>query len=154
MSEEEGKERTPGVAFIRPGKFIEDKNPIAGFLNYQLEFNHLLYGTRSRHSESYELMELYALTSPLVYWLTRKCMPNALAEFVGTVGISMIRDADIFLSPLSDINTDGFLAFGNLSRATVDGAKTGYVSARASFDKVNRYLDIVEKVAKDFSLYV
>jgi hypothetical protein len=154
ISGDEKTERSPGVVFIRPSKFIDPLNRRAGFLNFQIEFNQILEATRSRHSESYELMEIYALTSPIVYWFTRKCMPKALAEFVGTVGITMIRDADIFLSPLSDINTDGFLAFGNFTRPTVDGHTCGYVSARAPEEKVNVYLDAVEKLALDFNAYI
>lgn len=154
ISGDHSRERAPGVVFIRPSKFIDAHNRRAGFLNFQIEFNQILEGTRSRRSESYELMEIYALTSPFVYWLTRKCMPNALAEFVGTVGVTMIRDADIFLSPLSDINTDGFLAFGNFARPTVDGQTSGYVSARARRDTVNTYLDAVEKLALDFNAFI
>ena len=154
LEKTDAAERTPGVVFIRPEKFIDRKTPIAGFLNYQIELNARLVSTRARSSESYELMELYALTSPIVYWLTRKCMPHAMAEFVGTIGVTMIKDADIFLSPLSDINTDGFLALGSLRRPTVDGEEAGYVSARAPRDKVNRYLDAVEVLAEDFGRYV
>lgn len=154
LSSDSGEERSAGLVFIRPSKFIDLENPRAGFLNFQIELNQQIEATRARRSESYEFLELSALTSPLVYWILRKCIPKALAEFVGTIGLTMIKDADIFLSPLSDINTDGFLAFGHMARPTVDGKTAGYVSARAPRDKVNAYLDAVENLALNFKQFV
>ena len=102
------QERAPSAMFIRPSEFIDIKNPVKGFCDFQYEFNRRMNATRARKSESYELIELYALTFPLLYTFTRKMMPEALGEFVGTVGITMIKDADLFITPLSDVQSDGF----------------------------------------------
>ncbi len=112
-----------------------------GFFNFQYEFNRRMNATRARKSESYELIEIYAIVFPWLYTLTRKFMPRAVAEFTGTVGLTMIKDADMFITPLSDIQSDGFFAIGNLLVDTEDGGKAGCVSIRAAKEKIPGYID-------------
>jgi pimeloyl-ACP methyl ester carboxylesterase len=147
-------ERRPGVVFMRPGMFFDQKDPFAGFLKYQREFNRRLHATRARISESYELLELYALTSPVIYDLTRRLMPRGLNEFIGTVGVTMIKGADLFITPHSEIHTDGFLAFGNFTVPTEDGESAGAVSIRGPQDKIEHYLDAIRCVVKNFNDYL
>ncbi|MFC1809107.1 alpha/beta fold hydrolase [Candidatus Omnitrophota bacterium] len=147
-------ERRPGVVFIRPSIFFDKKDRFAGFLKYQREFNRRLHATRARTSESYELLELYALTSPVIYDLTRRLMPKALTEFIGTVGITMIRGADLFITPHSEIHTDGFIAFGNFSVPTEDGLSAGAVSIRGPQEKIELYLAAIKCVVGNFKDYL
>ena len=140
-SEAMGMEREPSAIFIRPTEFVDPKNPIRGFFNFQYEFNRRMNATRARKSESYELIEIYAIVFPWLYTLTRKLMPRAVAEFTGTVGLTMIKDADMFITPLSDIQSDGFFAIGNLLVDTEDGGKAGCVSIRASKEKIPGYIE-------------
>jgi len=136
-----GQERAPSAIFIRPSAFADPARPLKGFFDFQYEFNRRMNATRARKSESYELIELYAILFPWLYTLTRKFMPRAVAEFTGTVGLTMIKDADMFITPLSDIQSDGFFAIGNLLVDTEDGGKAGCASIRASKDKIPLYLD-------------
>ncbi len=147
-------ERRPGVVFVRPGMFFDQKDRFAGFLKYQREFNRRLHATRARVSESYELLELYALTSPVIYDLTRRLMPHGLNEFIGTVGVTMIKGADLFITPHSEIHTDGFLAFGNFTVPTEDGQSAGAVSIRGPQDKIEHYLKAIKSVVRDFNDYL
>jgi len=98
-------------------------------------------------------MESYALTTPFLYKLIQKLFPRSFSEFVGTIGITMIRDSDHFTTPLSDINPDGFLAFGNFSVPTEDGGRAGVVTARGTKTQVENYLAAVKDVAADFYKY-
>ncbi len=136
-----GMERAPSAIFIRPSAFVDLENPMRGFFNFQYEFNRRMNATRARKSESYELIEIYAIVFPWLYTLTRKFMPRAVAEFTGTVGLTMIKDADMFITPLSDIQSDGFFAIGNLLVDTEDGGKAGCVSIRAAKEKIPGYID-------------
>jgi pimeloyl-ACP methyl ester carboxylesterase len=135
------QERAPCAMFIKPSEFLNQKNRMKGFFDFQYEFNRMMNATRARKSASYEMIELYALTFPWLYTLTRKIMPRALGEFIGTVGLTMIKDADMFISPLSDVQSDGFFAIGNLLVDTADGNKAGCVSIRAPQEKIPQYVE-------------
>jgi hypothetical protein len=148
------RERTLGFVVIRPGVYFDKDKPKEGFINFQREFNRRLQATRARRSESYELLEIFALTPPFIYAATLKLMSAALAEITGTVGITIIKDADLFIAPLSDTHPDGFLALGNLLVPTVEGGMVGAVSVKGSKDRVRDYLKAVNEVVTDFYNYV
>ena len=144
---ETGQERAPSAIFIRPSKYENaGKDPFQAFLDFEYDFNLKMNATRARKSASYEMIELYALTFPWIYTFTRKVMPKALANYVGTVGITMIRDADLFITPLSDLQSDGFFAIGNLMIPTQDGQKAGCVSIRATKDKIDAHAEAVRRI--------
>ncbi len=143
--------RTLGFVFIRPCVYLSGTG---GFVKYQREFNRQLRNTRGRQGESYEVVELFALNTPAIYSATRALLPRGLAAITGTVGLTMIRGADMFLAPMSDIHTDGFLAFGNLSLPVEGGGKGGLVSAKAPRSRLAQYLDAVEDTTADFMAYV
>ncbi|MFH1385045.1 MAG: hypothetical protein ABIH47_08835 [Candidatus Omnitrophota bacterium] len=144
------KERVPGFVIIRPSMYVNKDDTLKGFLAFQREFNRRLQSTKARQGESYELLEACALTSPLVYGITKKLMPAAVAEFFGTIGITIIKDADMFIAPFSDTHTDGFLAFGNFTVPTEDGGLAGAVSVRGPQEKVEDYLKAVREVISDW----
>lgn len=56
-------------------------------------------------------------------------MPEAMSEFVGSMGISILRDSEIFISPLSDLQINGFMTISNLTQPTEDGKTAGAVCA-------------------------
>jgi len=148
-SSEKGRDRGIEVVFIRPSKYIDSHDPSKGFLRYAREFTRKLEAARSREGEGYEMLELYALTSPFVYGLTRRVTLKALGEFIGTVGLTIIKDAEVFITPLSEIHTDGFLAFGNFRIPVEGGGSAGAVSARGSRERVSGYLRAVREVVTD-----
>ncbi|MCK5844250.1 MAG: hypothetical protein KAG97_06045, partial [Victivallales bacterium] len=136
--------------FIRPSIYEhKGKNQLQAFLDFEYNFNLKMNATRARRSASYEMIELYALTFPLIYTFTRKIMPRALANYVGSVGITMIKDADLFITPLSDLQSDGFFAIGNLMIPTLDGQKAGCVSIRATKEKIERYTEAVKNISQE-----
>jgi hypothetical protein len=150
---ETGQERAPSAIFIRPSKYEhKKKDALRAFLDFEYDFNLKMNATRARRSASYEMIELYALTFPLIYMFTRKMMPRALANYVGTVGITMIKDADLFITPLSDLQSDGFFAIGNLMIPTLDGQKAGCVSIRATKEKIERYMEAVENIPREIDI--
>jgi hypothetical protein len=75
-----------------------------------------------------------------------------VAEFTGTVGLTMIKDADMFITPLSDIQSDGFFAIGNLLVDTEDEEKAGCVSIRATKEKIERYMEAVENIPREIDI--
>lgn len=152
-NQETEEERVVGAVFIRPGRYFDAKNPACGFIAFQNEFNRRLALAQARRGESHEMLELYALTTPLIYGLTRRLAPKALGEFIGTVGVTMIKDSDLFITPMSETHTDGFLAFGNLLIPTEDGGAAGAVSVRGKKLEIAGHLDAVRAVVSDYLAY-
>ena len=143
--------RTLGFVSIRPESYIHNSRYQDGFLAYQQEFHRKLSKVSSKSGGIYKLFEISALLPPVVYWFVQKFMKNLYATVVGSVVITMIKDADFFMSPFSDMMLDGFIAFGNYSIPTEDHEEAGLVSAKSTKDKVTQYLAAVERVVTDFN---
>jgi dihydroflavonol-4-reductase len=141
-----GRERTLGFIFIRPNTYFDRHRPDRGFFEFQQEFNRQLFATRKRHSESYRLLEAYAVAAPSLYAATTQFIPGPLHEFVGTLGITIIKKADFFVAPSSDVHTDGFIAFSNFSLPAEDGGQVCVVSMKGPQEKVQQYMNVLEDV--------
>jgi len=143
-------ERELSLVFIRADKYIDRKNPLDGFLSFQKEFNQRLWRTRKGESESYELLELYSMIHPVFYRIGQRLMPESMSEFVGSMGLSILRSADVFISPLSDLQVNGFMTIGDLSHPTMDGHTAGAVSACGTRDQIRFYLEAMTDLAGNY----
>lgn len=141
------RERTLGFVFMRPNIYFDRYRPDRGFLKFQQEFNQQLRATWKRRSESYKLLDSYSLASPAVYSLTSKLLSSVIGEFVGTLGLTIIKKADLFIAPLSDIHKDGFIAISNFFNVAEDGKKVCSVSIKGPKDKIEQYLEAIKEVA-------
>jgi pimeloyl-ACP methyl ester carboxylesterase len=147
-------ERSLSLIFIRPSVFFDERNKLAGFLAYQREFNRRLFATKLGKGESHELLELYALAHPLFFHFARYFMPKAMGEIVGTAGMTMIKGAEMFVSPLTELQQKGFIAFGNLKVPTDDGSTAGAVSFCGSKRQVKEYMKAVANLAKNYAKFL
>lgn len=147
-------ERELSLLFIRPASYFNKDNPLDGFIKYQREFNKRLARTRMGSSESYEMLELYSMVHPIFYYLAKYFIPNALSEYVGTVGLSIMRNAEMFLAPLSDLQRNGFLAMGNMTVPTVDGKSSGAVSICGSRQEVRAYIEAMNNLSQNFDKFI
>lgn len=144
-------ERTLGFVSICPSHFINNfcyKDP---FLAYQQEFHRKLSKTCARINGVYKLFELSALLPPFAYWFVQKFMKILFSKVLGSIVITMIKDADFFAAPFSDVIQDGFIAIGNYSIPTEDNERVGLVSAKSTKEKVVQYLSAVKFVVADFN---
>ena len=144
------KERNISFIFMLPRKFFNEKNPLEGFLEYQREFNQRIFTTRLGKSESYELFELYALMHPIFYHMVKYLIPNALGEFVGTAGLTILKDAEMFICPISELHFNGFVALGNMTMPTEDGKTVGAVSICGTKEQIDEYIKGVRHLAANF----
>jgi len=144
-------ERTLGFVSIRPSRYMNHSRYQDPFLAYQQEFHRKLSRASARIGGIYKLFELSAILPPIVYWFVQKFMKELYAIVLGSVVITMIRDADYFIAPFSDMMLDGFIAIGNYSIETEDQARAGLVSAKSTKDQVVQYLHAVAKVVADFN---
>lgn len=151
------RERTLGFVFIRPAVYLDRNKPDRGFFDFQHEFNRQLRGVRKRQSEGYDYLECLALAPPWMYSATAKLMGPALRDFGGTVGITIIKKADFFIAPYSDVHRDGFIAFSSYSLPSEKGGRVGLVSIKGPKEKIQRYLEIIDEIinysVKDDELY-
>jgi len=146
-------DRTLGFVSIRPARYIHNPRYKDPFLVYQQDFHRKLSRAGARINGIYKLFEMSALLPPVVYWFVQKFMKKIYATVMGSVVITMIKDADFFMSPFSDMMLDGFIAFGNYSIPTEDQEIAGLVSAKSTRDKVTQYLAAVAQVARDFNSF-
>ncbi len=147
-------ERELSLVFIRPGQYRDSKDPIEGFISFQKEFNWRVWRTRAGRSESYELLELYSMIHPLFYYIARYLFPKATGDILGTVGLTVIRDAEMFISPLSDLQENGFMSIGNLAMPTVDGGTAGVVSICGDRQQLKRYIEAITMMAQDYHKFL
>ncbi|MEG1979253.1 MAG: hypothetical protein RR060_00940, partial [Victivallaceae bacterium] len=143
-------ERELGLIFIRPGKFDDPNSSVNSFIQFQREFNIRLEQTRHGECESYEFLELCAMNHPIVYHLARLLFPDALSEIVGTVGLSIIKNAEMFICPLTDFQVNGFIAMGDLTIPTADGNSAGAVSVCGSRKQVRYYIEAIHAMCEDY----
>jgi hypothetical protein len=142
------QDRNISLVIIRPGKFFNPNNPLKGFLRYQRAFNRHLFATRLGKSETYELLELYALIHPLFYHFASKVMPEAMGEVIGTAGLTVLRDAEMFISPMTDIHFNGFVAIGNMKMPTEDGGTACAISFCGKKKRILQYIDTMQNICK------
>jgi hypothetical protein len=142
------QDRSISLVIIRPGKFFDPNKPAKGFIEYQCEFNRHLFATRLGKSETYELLELYALSHPLFYYFAGKLMPQAMGEIIGTAGITILRDSEMFISPMTDVHFNGFIAMGNMKMPTEDGGNACAVSFCGNKERVLQYADAIKNISK------
>jgi hypothetical protein len=142
--------RNISFVIIRPKKFFNEDRPLDGFLKYQREFNQHLFATSIGKSESHELLELYALMHPLFYQFTSKVMPKTLGELVGTAGLTILKNAEMFISPISDLHINGFIAIGNMAMPTEDGKTAGAVSICGSREQIHEYIKAMERITEHY----
>ena len=147
-------ERELGLLFMRPDRFFNPSDELNGFLKYEKEFNMRLSRTRTCRSESYEMMELYSMVHPIFYCFAKNLMPKATSEYLGTVGLSMMRNAEMFLAPFSDLQKRGFMAIGNLSVPTIDGGKAGAVSICGSRKEIKAYIEALSDMTQNYNKYI
>ncbi|MDD3155092.1 MAG: hypothetical protein PHS41_09500, partial [Victivallaceae bacterium] len=111
--------RQLGILSIRPDTDTAD-GWLNGFIAFQRDVNRTLAAVRKGRSASDEFITLCAMVRPEVTYLAHKLAPRALGEIVGTVGLSLIRDAEVFVSPNTDFQTDGFMSVGSMNMPTAD----------------------------------
>ncbi len=147
-------ERLLGLIFIRPGKYFDNEELLNGFIRFQREFNHRMSRTRMGYSESGEFLDLVALMPAWMNLLFWKLFPESLCEIVGSVGISVIRDADMFVSPITDLQQNGFIAFGKLAVPTTDGNATGAVSICGNREQIHNFIKAIEYITGGYRKFL
>jgi hypothetical protein len=137
------RERTLGIASIRPQLFLRDGASDEAFLRFNKELIERIEGTRERRSASYELVESFALLPAWIYPLALRLLGRGLRECLGTFGVSVIRETPLVIAAQPDIHVDGFLGIGRFDMPTADGGLAGIVMLKGPSGKLSGYTDSV-----------
>ncbi len=147
-------ERELSMVFIRPDRFSGDSEPLQGFLKFQAAFNRMIAAARAGKGESTEFLNLCSMVHPLFYHIVNMLMPDTLREIVGTVGVSILKDAEIFTSPLSDFQSAGFMAIGRMDMPAGNGRSAGAVTVCATRRQVRYYITAMTEMASDYRKFL
>jgi hypothetical protein len=149
-----GRERTIGFVSIRPSLYFRGNGRSEGFLAFQKEFTRLLNNARGRADMLHKLLNGISVLPPVFYQLLGQALRPALPELVGSVGITTVKGADLFLAPSVELIVEGFVAFGNCSIPTQDQHRAGWVSVKGSRETTERYSDAIQEVISDFGRFL
>jgi hypothetical protein len=136
-----GVERSVDLVSLRPADFGDR------FDEFRKSFRSIVEAGRERRSTTYLAMRQIAqLPAKLAHEMVRT-HPDLSAQTFGTVGVTILKDANVFLAPMSDIGFDGgFLALGNVALPTNRGARVGCVSVKGTAEQVNQYLAVLRRM--------
>lgn len=145
-----GGERELGLLVIRPGKYRKNcPDELSGFLKFHKEFSKKMNAIREGHGESDEFLQLCTMLHPFFYHVAKILAPSSLSEILGTVGFSMIRDAEMFVSPFTDFQVNGFLTLGDVSIPTLNGEKAGCLCICGDKKRVRLHLEALRFFMKE-----
>ena len=144
-------DRNLGLMMIRPKQFASDgsNNQLEDYCRFQKEMNLRLEQARSGRGAVSEFLELCALMHPFFYHLARRIWPRALDEVLGTAGLSILRDAEIFIAPMTEFQSGGFIAIGNLVVPTQDNRTAAAVSMAGTRQQIRSCLEAMQRLPDD-----
>ncbi len=141
--------RQLGLLITRPDRFDRGDSPLDDFCSFQADVNRLLLEIRTGRAETSEMLSLFGMLHPFFYHFTAKVYPYALQEMLGTVGISIISGAEVFVSPQTDIQINGFLALGSALIETRDNRRAGSVCISGTREQIRMYHEALSQLIRD-----
>ena len=141
--------RQLGLLVTRPDRYDRGISPLQDFCQFQAYMNSHLEEIRGGRAETSEMLSLFGMLHPVFYFLTQKLYPHALEDMLGTVGISIISDAEVFVSPQTDIQINGFMALGSALIQTRDDRRAGSVSVNGTREQVQLYHEALEQLIRE-----
>jgi hypothetical protein len=135
--------RAVDLISIRPAEFGDSLD------EFSRAFRELADAARERSTPTWLLLKQAAqLPLFLLNWMART-HPELAHEAMGTVGLTMLRDAKVVLAPMADVDFDGgFFAIGSLALPSERGAVAA-VTVRGSEAQARVYPAVVRRVMKD-----
>lgn len=135
--------RDVDLVTLRPADFTPDD---AGLVGYAREFNRLVNGCRGRQSPVRAATQTAALLPAWLHAALLRNSPEAVRDTFGAVGLSVMKEAKVFVGPLSDIGfPGGFLAIGGVGLPTASGGTVGAVSVKGDRAQVETYPAVLRR---------
>jgi hypothetical protein len=132
-----GYDRDVDVVPLRPGDFTTGPTRWDDFVAFANEFNRLLGLSRARTSPLRAGMSTAGLLPAAVHSQVVRSKPAALDETFGSVCITIIRDASVFVAPMTDLGLGhGFFAIGRTDLPAADGSRVAAVSIKGEAGRI------------------
>lgn len=144
-----GYDRDVDVVPLRPADFAsgDSNDPWGGFVEYVREFNRLIAASRTRTSPLRAGMQTAGLLPAWAHAQAVRADPGALDSTFGTLCITIVRDAKVFVAPMTDFGLrHGFFAIGSADLVTADGRRVASVSIKGDAGEVAHYPSILQRV--------
>jgi hypothetical protein len=139
-------ERSLAFLYIRPSKYYDEKALENGFLNFLSTYSRWQDSTKRRTSAGYKILEALAIMPPASYITSLMLFPKAIRSVFGTMGVSVVKDAEFMIGSKGDINADGMLSFGCLKKPSCDGGSVGVVSIKGSKQQIAAYQKALQEI--------
>jgi hypothetical protein len=142
-----GYERDVDVVPLRPADFAAGGDLWNGIVPFATEFNRLIALSRSRTSPLRRNMQTAGLLPPHVHSEALYSNPAALDDTFGSLCITIIRDASVFVAPMTDLGLGhGFFAIGSTSLPSPDGGRVTAVSIKGEAGSVTRNYAVLQRI--------
>ena len=142
-----GYERDVDVVSLRPADFAKAEPPWGGFVEFAREFNRLMAAARTRTSPVRAGMQTAGLIPAWAHAAVVRSNPAALDDAFGTLCVTIVRDARVFVAPMTDLGLgQGFFAIGSANLPSVDGTRVTSVSVKGSAGQIADYPAILQRV--------
>ena len=138
-------DRTINLVVIRPADYLGPYSD-RGFDRYIARFNELIHRTRNRKTHAYWMTNFLALLPARLHWLAIAINAERTRKTFGSLGLTIIRDAKIFLAPMGDLGfPDGFIAIGDMRLPTEGASLVGSVSIKGPPARIEKYPAAIER---------
>ena len=142
-----GYERDVDVVSLRPADYVTGAGPWDGFAEFAREFNRVIAACRTRTSPVRVGMQTAGLIPEWAHATLVRSAPAALDDTFGTLCVTIIRDAKVFLAPMTDLGLHlGFFAIGSAALPSASGRPVTSVSVKGEAGRISHYPAILQRM--------
>jgi hypothetical protein len=143
----DGYERDVDVVSMRPSEYVTGTVPWGGFVEFAREFNSRIAMARRRTGPVRTGMQTAGLMPAWAHAVLVRADPAALDEAFGTLCVTIVREARVFIAPMTDLGlTHGFFAIGSARLPTSSGTPVTSVSVKGDAGCIAIYPAILQRV--------
>lgn len=144
-----GYDRDVDVVPLRPADYGSSGDPGSGFVGFAKEFNRLIALSRARTSPLRQGMQTAGLLPAWAHACVVQSNPAALDDTFGSLCVTIIRDAKVFVAPMTDLGLGkGFFAIGHAGLPTADGRQVTAISIKGDAGTIGEYPAILRRLVE------
>ena len=91
-------------------------------------------------------------------WVHREAVwsnPEALDKTFGSLCVTIIRDAKVFVAPMTDLGLGhGFIAIGNTNLPAADGRRVTAVTIKGEPERIRSHAAVLQRVIEKCGAYL
>ena len=142
-----GYERDVDVVSLRPADYATGPGPWGGFAEFVREFNRLIAACRMRTSPVRAGMQTAGLIPEWAHATLVRSTPASLDDTFGTLCVTIIRDAKVFIAPMTDLGLGlGFFAIGSAALPSTSGVPVTSISVKGDAGRIAHYPAIFQRL--------